>query len=145
MKSWETLAVNRCVVVGFGAALNFQVETYALENVESTFQCIPRINRALGCCRSCFMGFVRISGVGAEQLEFHAPAIGMSWLSLRAHPCPNRNNVCVPGLYGYQSIHAQTIIKIAPSARGYQDIHAETIITFAFQAHKVIRASMPKP
>ena len=43
------------------------------------------------------------------------------------HPCPNRNNVRVSRAYGYQSIHA------------------ETIITFVFQEHTVTRASMPKP
>ena len=43
------------------------------------------------------------------------------------HPCPNHNNVRVSRAYGYQSIHARTII------------------TFVFQEHTVTRASMPKP
>ena len=42
------------------------------------------------------------------------------------HPCPNYNNVRVPGAYGYQSIHTQTI-------------------PFVFKEHTVTRASMPRP
>ena len=43
------------------------------------------------------------------------------------HPCPNHNSVRVSRAYGYQCIHAQTIIP------------------FVFREHTVTSASMPKP